>query len=309
MACRFLLRRAVREQSIAGLLTTAPIHSQYNAGTQERPGMTTSATAVKESDYSPFGGVRVVVNNDPNAYKFTGKERDPESGLDYFGARYYAAQLGRFMSPDEFTGGPVDAFSSNDPLVPGPLPYGDITNPQSLNKYAYTYNNPLNLVDPDGHCPVCEEIIEAAMEEVDKVAKPLIESAYKNGSSAAKKIGLGLGILASLTVGAEPLGDGTLPPEFRKQQEQKQKEKSQQHAEGQAQPKSGTRTQPSEQGAEHKKGARPSTKEKDEEGQARKNKDQGGERADEKRKKHGMYPRKRPPGHKGPWPPKPQEQE
>ncbi len=34
------------------------------------------------------------------AYKFTGKERDAESGLDYFGARYYASSMGRFMSPD-----------------------------------------------------------------------------------------------------------------------------------------------------------------------------------------------------------------
>jgi hypothetical protein len=55
------------------------------------------------------------------------------------------------MSPDEFTGGPVDAFSSNDPLPDSPLPYADITNPQSLNKYTYTYNNPLAYVDPDGH--------------------------------------------------------------------------------------------------------------------------------------------------------------
>jgi len=62
-----------------------------------------------------------------------------------------ASTQGRFLSPDEFTGGPVDAFSASDPLPPGPLPYADITNPQSLNKYAYTYNNPLKYVDPDGH--------------------------------------------------------------------------------------------------------------------------------------------------------------
>ncbi|MGH9788251.1 MAG: hypothetical protein ACRD4U_06070, partial [Candidatus Acidiferrales bacterium] len=42
-------------------------------------------------------------------------------------------------------------FSSNDPLPPGPLPYADITNPQSLNKYTYTYNNPLRYTDPTGH--------------------------------------------------------------------------------------------------------------------------------------------------------------
>src|SRR5713226_5815718 len=74
-----------------------------------------------------------------NTYKFTGKERDSESGLDCFEARYYSSQYGRFMSPDEFPGGPVDAISPADPAPPGPLPYADITNPQSLNKYAYTY--------------------------------------------------------------------------------------------------------------------------------------------------------------------------
>jgi RHS repeat-associated protein len=84
----------------------------------------------------------------------SGKERDSETGLDYFGARYYGSNLGRFLSPDEFTGGPVDVFG-DDSTAPGPLPYADITNPQSLNKYSYTYNNPLSMIDPDGHCPWC----------------------------------------------------------------------------------------------------------------------------------------------------------
>ena len=86
-----------------------------------------------------------------NNYKFTGKERDTESGLDFFGARHYASASSRFMQPDDFPGGPVDAFSSNDPAPPGPLPYAPITNPQALNKFAYTYNNPLRYTDPDGH--------------------------------------------------------------------------------------------------------------------------------------------------------------
>ena len=46
-----------------------------------------AGSVVEESDYYPFGGERAVVNNDPNPYKFTGKERDTESGLDYFIAR------------------------------------------------------------------------------------------------------------------------------------------------------------------------------------------------------------------------------
>ena len=63
----------------------------------------------------------------------TGKERDAESGLDNFGARYHASTMGRFMSPD--------------PKQPN---LKHLFNPQKWNKYAYTLNNPLRYVDPDG---------------------------------------------------------------------------------------------------------------------------------------------------------------
>lgn len=71
-------------------------------------------------------------------YKFTGKERDTESGLDYFGARYYASSTGRWTSPD---------WSK----TPEGVPYADLSNPQSLNLYAYVDNNPLSRTDTDGH--------------------------------------------------------------------------------------------------------------------------------------------------------------
>jgi RHS repeat-associated protein len=85
--------------------------------------------------------------------RFTGKEREGEvgAGLDYFLARYYSSAQGRFTSPDEFPGGAVDPFTGQQVGQPGPLPYADISNPQSLNKYAYVLNNPLCYVDPDGH--------------------------------------------------------------------------------------------------------------------------------------------------------------
>lgn len=73
-----------------------------------------------------------------SAYKFTGKERDSESGLDIFTARYFGSSMGRFMTPD---------WSAK----PQGVPYAVLDDPQSLNLYAYVRNNPLSRVDADGH--------------------------------------------------------------------------------------------------------------------------------------------------------------
>jgi RHS repeat-associated protein len=74
----------------------------------------------------------------PSEHHYTGKERDTESGNDYFGARYYSSSMGRFLSPD---------WSE----YPTGIPYGDLENPQSLNLYGYVLNNPLKSTDPTGH--------------------------------------------------------------------------------------------------------------------------------------------------------------
>jgi RHS repeat-associated protein len=98
-------------------------------------------------DYLPFGeeiqvntGIRTTTNGyvgDGIRQKFTGKDRDSETGLDYFEARYYAGKQGRFTSPDEFSGGPDDLFDFVDVASENPTLYGDLTEPQSLNKYVY----------------------------------------------------------------------------------------------------------------------------------------------------------------------------
>jgi RHS repeat-associated protein len=77
----------------------------------------------------------------PTEHHFTGKERDAESGNDYFGARYYASYMGHWMSPD----------SVGDGLDPVPVPWAKFKNPQSMNLYSYVLNNPLTNTDPDGN--------------------------------------------------------------------------------------------------------------------------------------------------------------
>ena len=66
-------------------------------------------------------------------HKFTGKERDPDTGSDYFGARWFRSSMARFYSPD-----PVGI--SNQKLF----------DPQQWNMYSYSRNNPLRFVDPTG---------------------------------------------------------------------------------------------------------------------------------------------------------------
>ncbi len=95
-------------------------------------------SACYSADFYPFGGERVLTNTCPQNYKFTSKERDSESGLDNFGARYDSSSLGRFISPD---------WSATVQSVP----YADFSDPQSLNLYAYVRNNPSSRRDADGH--------------------------------------------------------------------------------------------------------------------------------------------------------------
>jgi RHS repeat-associated protein len=102
---------------------------------------TGSLAGIRRHDYLPFGEELFVGSGnrttgqgyvaDGVRQKFTGQERDLETGLDYFIARYHASVQGRFISPDSVAGSTL--------------------NPQTLNLYAYVQNNPLKFTDPTGH--------------------------------------------------------------------------------------------------------------------------------------------------------------
>ena len=90
-----------------------------------------TGAVVERTEFYPYGRLRHEQRaNFESAYKFTGKERDSATGLDYFGARYYSPVIGRFISVDFMPGNPG--------------------HPQTFNPYGYANNNPLAFIDPRG---------------------------------------------------------------------------------------------------------------------------------------------------------------
>jgi RHS repeat-associated protein len=135
-----------------------PLHFQSSdlLGTRR---VQTSASGAAELYFSnlPYGDgfTSTGSGQDATSHHFTGKERDDESKLDYFGARYYGSLMGRFTSPD----------SSG---------YSGLSKPQSWNLYAYSLNNPLRYIDPDGHTVECKtgaaDCLAAAQDAIGKDA-------------------------------------------------------------------------------------------------------------------------------------------
>lgn len=94
---------------------------------------------VAEYQYYPYGEIYSEEISDTefdNSYKFTGQEEDSETGLYYYGARYYNADFARFMS--------------QDPAVYDERFLEMLRDPQSFNSYAYVRNNPIKYIDPSG---------------------------------------------------------------------------------------------------------------------------------------------------------------
>jgi RHS repeat-associated protein len=89
------------------------------------------------ADYEPSTYIYPTTPDDVTR-KFTGKDRDWETGLDFFGARYMSSAQGRFTSPDW----------SEKPVA---IPRADLLDPQTVNLYAYLRGRSLSSIDPDGH--------------------------------------------------------------------------------------------------------------------------------------------------------------
>ena len=90
-----------------------------------------AGTRVQLNEYDPWGTVSRTEGTIDPTQRFTGQKLDPETGLYYYGGRYYDAESGRFVSADPFVQTPFD--------------------PQNLNRYSYVVNNPQNYIDPDGY--------------------------------------------------------------------------------------------------------------------------------------------------------------
>jgi len=87
-------------------------------------------------------------------YRFTGKPNDAISNLYYFNQRYYQADIGRFTQAD-----PLANFLTSPDLEnkTGLKLEQILANPQRLNSYSYSLNNPVNIIDPTGESPVVSE--------------------------------------------------------------------------------------------------------------------------------------------------------
>jgi len=121
---------------------------------------TGSLASMKRHDYLPFGeelfaGVsgrsvgQGYGSGDGVRQQFTEKERDIETGLDYFGARYYASTQGRFTGVDPYNIN-LERQQSDDADEAKKAFSRYISEPQHWNHYTYVLNNPLRFIDPDG---------------------------------------------------------------------------------------------------------------------------------------------------------------
>jgi RHS repeat-associated protein len=100
--------------------------------------MVDSSNVIATYEYDAFGAIRAQTGSSDNPSLFTGEQRDAESGFTYLRARYYDSLMGRFLSRDSA------GWSARVP--------------EAANRYGYALNDPVNLTDPAGLCPICNAV-------------------------------------------------------------------------------------------------------------------------------------------------------
>jgi RHS repeat-associated protein len=148
---------------------------------------------VERHDYLPFGEECTAAPCSTtlpgtNTFKFTGKERDGESGLDYFKARYYRAHSARFTG--------IDPVLNTGATLP---------DPQRWNRYAYVRNNPFRYVDPDG-----EDLQDVVNGGANAVVSNFLFGSGRQSGNADFTTGQFAGDLVSIVLGALEMTGGSL---------------------------------------------------------------------------------------------------
>jgi len=144
-----------------------------------------TGNVVEELSYLPFGEM---VEGGDSRYSYTGKEKDTETGLYYYGVRYYDPYFRQFIQPDTHI--------------------KEIYNPQDLNRYAYVRNNPYKYNDPSGESPtlISGAIglgIGASIGVLVSIGSQLYSTGQVNWADAGKSAVIGgvAGGVAGLTLG------------------------------------------------------------------------------------------------------------
>ena len=227
---------------------------------------------IERNNYEPYGAI--VGKPGYSGVGYIGHVMDGATELTYMQQRYYDQSIGRFLSVD-----PIAARQKGD----------------NFNRYAYAFNNPYTFTDPDGR-----DGMETMSETMQWADPEFVQSQHDFAEQFNESTVGGLIVDTIISTAADfltagPNGDGFVYFGTFRAARAADKVGDVVTAGGGA--------KKAMRGSEHTKNARPSTKGKHESGQARKQRDRGGEKADQAGRR--APPRKPPPGHKGPWPPKP----